>query len=85
MNKVCFYPYQYELEAREKVIRKMEKINLLGRTESCLNDLKPICTIIARLIAALILAILSIDTIKRVIRPDTLAKMGKIYEFAMSV
>lgn len=84
MKKGGFYPYHYELEAREKVIRKMEKSDLLSRTESCLNDLKPICTIIARLIAALILAILSIDAIKTMIRPDTLAKMGKIYEFAMS-
>ena len=84
MKKNGFYPYHYELEARKKVIDKMEESNLLGRTEKCLQDLRPICTIIARLIAALILAILSLDAIKSIIRPETLAKMGKIYEFAMS-
>lgn len=84
MKKGGFYPYQYEIEAREKVLKKMEKTDLLNRTQTCLNELKPICIIIARLIAALILAILSIDAVKSVIKPETLSKMSKVYEIAMS-
>ena len=63
----------------------MEDSNLFSRTESCLEDLRPICLIIARLIAALIVAILSIDAIKLYLKPETMEKMTRVYELAMSV
>ena len=85
MNKKNFYPYEYEMKARRSVIHEMEDSDLLHRTELCLRDLKPICIIIARLIAALILALLSIDAIKGMIRPETLNKMTWVYEMAMSI
>lgn len=85
MKKKGFYPYEEEMKGKARVIRKMEDSDLLSRTESCLGDLRPICLIIARLIAALILAILSVDAIKSIIKPETMSKMGKIYELAMSV
>ena len=84
MKKKGFYPYENEIKSRKKVIKQMEDSDLLDRTESCLEQLKPICIIIARLIAALILAILSIDAIKSCIRPDTLEKMTNVYKIAMS-
>lgn len=80
-----FYPYEYELKERKKLIKKMEDSNLFSRTESCLEDLRPICLIIARLIAALIVAILSIDAIKLYLKPETMEKMTRVYELAMSV
>ena len=79
------YPYEYELKERKKLIKKMEDSNLFSRTESCLEDLRPICLIIARLIAALIVAILSIDAIKLYLKPETMEKMTRVYELAMSV
>ena len=80
-----FYPYEYEMKERKKLIKKMEDSNLFSRTESCLEDLRPICLIIARLIAALIVAILSIDAIKLYLKPETMEKMTRVYELAMSV
>ena len=80
-----FYPYEYEMKERKKLIKKMEDSNLFSRTESCLEDLRPICLIIARLIAALIVAILSIDAIKLYLKPETIEKMTRVYELAMSV
>ena len=80
-----FYPYEYEMKERKKLIKKMEDSNLFSRTESCLEDLRPICLIIARLIAALIVAILSIDAIKLYLKPETMDKMTRVYELAMSV
>lgn len=80
-----FYPYEYELKERKKLIKKMEDSNLFSRTELCLEDLRPICLIIARLIAALIVAILSIDAIKLYLKPETMEKMTRVYELAMSV
>ena len=84
MKKKGFYPYEEQIKARKKVIKQIETNDLLERTESCLDQLKPICIIIARLIASLILAILSINGIKECIRPDTLKKMTKVYEIAMA-
>ena len=80
-----FYPYEYEMKERKKLIKKMEDSNLFSRTESSLEDLRPICLIIARLIAALIVAILSIDAIKLYLKPETMEKMTRVYELAMSV
>ena len=80
-----FYPYEFEMKERKKLIKKMEDSNLLSRTQICLEDFKPICLIIARLIAALIVAILSLDAIKVYLKPETLSKMSKVYELAMSV
>ena len=80
-----FYPYEYELKERKKLIKKMEDSNLFSRTELCLEDFRPICLIIARLIAALIVAILSIDAIKLYLKPETMEKMTRVYELAMSV
>ena len=69
----------------EKLIKKMEDSNLLSRTQICLEDFKPICLIIARLIAALIVAILSIDVIKKYISPKTVKKLSGLYNLAMQV
>ena len=80
-----FYPYEYEMKERKKLIKKMEDSNLFSRTELCLEDFRPICLIIARLIAALIVAILSIDAIKLYLKPETMEKMTRVYELAMSV
>ena len=83
-KKGQFYPYEEELKVRKQLVKQMEDSNLFERTEVCLSDFKPICLIIARLVAALIVAILSIDAIKFALNPETMKKMSRVYELAMS-
>lgn len=80
-----FFNGNYEIEVRKKCIREMEGSNFLERVSNIINDLKPICVIIARLVMSLIVSILSIDSVKYRIRPTTLQKMQSVYTLAKSV
>ena len=81
-----YYNYdKLRKEAREEVIRKMEGDNFLDRIYKILNDIAPVITIIARLVASLILAILSFTRIKVNIKPETLEKLNVVYKKAMAI
>lgn len=80
-----FFNGNYEIEVRKKCIREMERNNFLERVSNIINDLKPVCVIIARLVMSLIVSILSIDSIKYRIKPQTLQKMQSVYTLAKSV
>lgn len=71
-------------KVRKELITEMEGSNFLERAMQFLQDLSPIFVIIARLIASLILCILSIDRVKVLIKPETLKKLGKVVEKALS-
>lgn len=73
------------LEARQQIIQKIEGDNLLDRIERSFKDLVPVVVIIARLIASLILSILSFEPIKLHIKPETLSKFQSIYEAALKI
>lgn len=73
------------IEARKKVLTKIEGNNLLTKIENLFKDIIPIVVIISRLVASLILAILSIDKVKLFIKPDTLNKMTSVYKTAISI
>lgn len=80
----------YEVEgikkkARDEVLGKMKETSFLDRIETCLNDIVPIVIVIARLVASLILAILSLDCVKEHISPEMLNKMNFVYKKAMAV
>lgn len=80
-------PVNYDVirkKAREEVVGQMESSNFLERIFTVLQDIAPIITIIARLVASLILAILSIDAVKMNIKPKTLESMDKVYKKAMT-
>lgn len=72
-------------KAREEVLRDMEGTNLLDRVRGVLNDLVPIVVVVARLVASLILSILSLDFVKVNIKPTTLNKLNGVYQKAMSI
>lgn len=80
-----FYPYEYQLAARERVINEMEGSNILDKCIRLFNEMKPIIKIISRLIASLIVSILSISLIKSRIKPGTLKKLQAVYEMSMSI
>ena len=50
-----------------------------------LNDIAPIIVVIGRLIASLILAILSLDCVKMNINPKTLETMKAVYNKAIAI
>ena len=80
--------YDYETlrkKARMEVIEQMEGSNFLERAYKILNDISPVIVIIARLIASLILAILSIDVIKFNIKPETLKSLNRVYLKTMEI
>lgn len=84
-NGKNFYPYEYQMIAREHVIQEMTDKDFFTRVSTCLQQLGPIVILIARLVAALIIAILSVTQIKGKISKDTLSKMESVYNIAMSV
>ena len=63
----------------------MESTDFLNRVEASLSQTGSIIITICRLVAALILAILSLEPVKALISKSSLGKMSKIYNFAMSV
>lgn len=81
-----FYNYdRLRKEEREKIISQMEGNNFLERIMNVLNDIAPIVVIIARLVASIILAILSVSSVKVNIKPETLSKLQFVYGKAMAI
>ena len=80
-----FYQFSYEIKKRKEVVEKMERKNLFDKSEEAIQGIRPICILIARLVAALIIAILSIDLIKKYISPKTLGRLTSLYNLAMQV
>lgn len=82
--------YLKQVEEKKKAIRvdiinKMEGTNLLERIISIISDISPIVVLIARLVAALILAVLSIPSVKVLIKPKTLRLLNNIYDKSMRI
>ena len=85
MGVIPYYVSKDKVKAREKLIKEMEKTNFLGRLEETFKNLVPCIVLIARLVAALIIAILSVEPIKKVIKPSTLNHLTKVYNVAMAI
>ena len=83
-HKVIYDTDTIRCSVRREIIKEIEGSNFLERAMKILQDLSPIFVIIARLIATLILGILSIDRVKVLIKPETLAKFNKVVEKAMT-
>lgn len=80
-----FYQLSYEIKKRKEVVENMERKNLFDKIEAAIKGIRPICVLIARLVAALIVAILSLDAIKKYISPKTVKKLSSLYNLAMQV
>ena len=72
-------------DARKEVIEEIEGSNFLDKAMNVLKDLAPIVVLISRVIASLITAILSVDRVKLMIKPETLDKLNRVYQKAMSI
>lgn len=85
MGVIPYYVSKDKVKAREKALKQMEKTNFFGRVEDTFKKLVPCVVLIARLVAALIVAILSVEPVKRIISPELLKRMNSIYSVAMSI
>lgn len=80
-----FYPYEYQLAARERVIQEMEGSSLFDRIIRFFHEMAPVIKIFGRLVAALVVTILSVSQIKSRISKKTLKKLNTVYNLAMSL
>lgn len=85
MGVIPYYVSKDKVKAREKALKQMESTNFLGRVEDAFKNVIPCVILIARLVAALILAILSFEPIARIIKPETLNKLNSVYKVAMAI
>lgn len=85
MGAIPYYVSKEKVKAREKILKDMEKTQFLDRIEDTFKNLAPCVILIARLVAALIVAILSIEPIKRIIKPALLDKLNSVYKVAMAI
>lgn len=86
-DKFLFY-YNNDKErvkVRKRKLKAMEKEKSLDKMQVTINDIAPAVNLIARLVAALMLTILSVDAVKNTISKDTLKKIGNVYKVAMAV
>ena len=72
-------------EGRMNILRDIEDSNILARIQNIFNDLVPVVILIARLVASLILSILSIPAVKVHISEGTLTLLTSIYQKAMEI
>lgn len=84
-GKAFNYANSSSILTRRRVLKDMEEKQTLDQLINMFDDFAPIIKLIGRCVALLIIAILSFDSVKREIRPETLSKMDRIYSIAMSV
>ena len=75
----------FRIHVRNEVLKDMNQSNFLDRVYKTLQDLVPVVTVIARLVASLILSILSVDAVKIHIKPNMLEKLTLVYNTAMAI
>lgn len=84
-NDYCVPPVLERLEIRKRAVNELECNGIFDTVTQIIKDLIPIAKIIGRLVASLIVAILSVDRVKLFIKPKTLSKMDNIMKFALSI
>ena len=70
---------------RNEIVKEIEGNNFLDRCVAFLQDMGPILTVITRLIASLILSIMSLTCVKVRIKPETYEKFKNVYDIAMKI
>lgn len=72
-------------KVRLDAYKHMKKIDLLGTIEELFKNAGPIIKTIARLVASLITLFFQCKTIRELVPMKFLAKMERIYQFAMAI
>ena len=84
-HNTFYVPWNNEVNVRQKVIRQMEGTNFFERVMNLIQELVPLARVIAELVKSLIIAILSVDSVKYRIGGNTLKRMQDVYDMANSV
>lgn len=80
-----FYTKMDAIKVRKRMSKKWEKCGFLDTVIHILQQAAPIVKIIAKMISILIINFLSLEPIKKIISPNVLNKLTKIYDIAMCV
>lgn len=80
-----FYTDMESIKCRAKMVKEWEKTGFLDRSMTLLEQTAPIIKMVAKLIVVLLIAFLSVDTVKNKIKPETVDKITKVFHLAMSV
>lgn len=80
-----FYTDMESIRCRMEMSKEWEKTGFLDNLINVLNQVAPIIRMIAKLVASLLIAFLSIETVKQKIHPETVSKISKVFNLAMSV
>ena len=65
--------------------KRWEEKGFLDHMIDLLREVSPFIQLLAKALAGLIITFLSIDGIKKVIKPKTLRKITKVFDIAMSI
>lgn len=84
-HKQLYNNDSFRAYTRQQILQEMETTNFLDRVERMLRDIVPVVIIMARLVASLILSILSMDIVRLKIQPQTLSRLDTIYKMAMAI
>ena len=80
-----FYTDMESIRCRMNMAKSWETSGFLDNVMEVLRTVTPIVRMIAKLVASLIIAFLSIKTIQEKIQPGTVSKIGQVFKLAMSV
>lgn len=80
-----FYTSMSSLKTRKKMCKEWEETGFLDKMFELLKEAAPIIKIIAKALCVLLITFLSVDAIKAKISPEALAKITKVFDFAMCI
>lgn len=80
-----FFTNMEGLKERQKISKDWEKNGFLDRMIHLLKEAAPLIKTIGKLLASLILAFLSMESIKEKIKPETLSKLSTLFNVAVSL
>lgn len=85
-NPKKYYNEQEERrKVREEIVYHMEEGGFFDRVMIALKDIAPVIIVLARLVAGLICALLSMDVVKAHIGKGMLEKLNAVYSAAMAI
>lgn len=80
-----FYTDMESIRCRTKMAKNWEKTGFLDNLINILSQISPLVKLIAKLVCSLIVSFLSIKTVKEKIKPETVDKIGTVFDVAMKV
>lgn len=80
-----FYTDMQAIKCRKKMAKKWEKTGFLDHLLELFEESIPIVRSLAKVVASLIVAFLSIEAVKKKISPKTLSKLAKIFDIAVAI